>query len=336
MEQTNIEKYLEKILMKNLGKEKGKNYYSCYYQSARSYLIQNVLPNIKAVEPELTDHGEKHIENVLKNTWRLLICDDDKDKGIDKYEDLRKLTCYDVYILCLSILFHDVGNIEGRKEHNKKVLKVYNAIRHNEPEFEPEKQLILKVTSAHCGTTKLGSLDTLKDVQEKDSLSGEPIKLQELASILRFADELAEGPQRTSNYLKIRGKSKIYHKYAQITDVFIDRGNERIVLTYNIHIENETKKSLRTLLLFAYKRLIKLDEERRYTKFYSNILTPFKKTEFTFNFIENNDPPKMSIGDILSDSCIIPGKKHSNTTDLINEFKKLNIDNIIKKLKLKG
>jgi len=333
MEQTDIEKYLEKSLKKKLGKMKGMDYYADY-QYVRKILIQDVLPNIKAKEPELTDHGERHIENVLNNAWRLLTYDEDINKEIDRYKDINKLTCYDLYILCLSILFHDVGNIEGRKDHNKKVLKIYNAIRPNNREFDSEKQLISKVTSAHCGINSSGSLDTLKDVKEKEFLSGMPIKLQEIAGILRLADELAEGPQRTSNFLKIKRESKIYHQYAKITHISIDRGNERIILTYDIPLGSETEKSLSTLLLFAYKRLIKLDEERRYTKFYSKLLIPFKKTEFTFNFIINeDDPPKMSISDILSDTCVIPGKKRPNPTNLMNEFKELKIENIMRKLR---
>jgi hypothetical protein len=251
MEQTKIEKYLESTLTEKLGNEKGKDYYA-HYQSARSYLVQNILPNIKAIEPELTDHSEKHIENVLNNAWHLL----DTEKT--------QLSEYDLYILCLSILLHDVGNINGRKEHNKKIADIYNAIRNNNTDFNTERQLVLNAVKAHCGTTNAGSRNTLAEVEIKSPLRGEPVQLREIASILRFADELAEGPQRTSDYLidtnKISDKSKIYHRYAQITNPFIDRGNERVVLQYHIDTKNETKESFRELMSFAYERIIKLDE----------------------------------------------------------------------------
>lgn len=326
MEQTKLEKYLEAALLEKLGNEKGKNYYSDY-QSARSYLMQNILPNIKATEPDLTDHSEKHIENVLNNTWHLL----DTAKT--------QLSEYDLYILCLSILLHDVGNINGRKEHNKKVSEIYNVIRNNDSNFNTERILVLNAVKAHCGTTKLGSRNTLAEVDIKASLRGEPIQLREIASILRFADELAEGPQRTSDYLidtgKISDKSKIYHRYAQITNIFIDRGNERIVLQYHIDTEKETPESLRELLSCAYERIIKLDEERRYTKFHSKLLESFRKTEATFNFFHKGEPLDISIEKIiLNDSCVIPGEKQPCITDLVSEFSTLNIDGVISQLNI--
>jgi hypothetical protein len=215
--------------------------------------------------------------------------------------------------------------------------------------FNSERLLILKTTQAHCGKTNSGSKDTLKDIEIKSSLSGEPIQLQEIASILRLADELAEGPQRTSDYLfaanKIADDSKKYHRYAQITDIFIDRGNERIVLQYHIDIKDETADTLRKLLMFVYERIIKLNEERVYTKFHSKLLSPFKKTEVTFNFTNNGEPlvfvsDKNEISEIISnkiilpDKCIIPGEEKACVINLTNQFVELNIDTIISRLNL--
>ena len=342
---TKLEKYLESRLIQDLGDETGRSYYA-NYQQAKNYLSQDIFSEIKAIEPTLTDHSEKHIENVLDNVWYLLTYDEVNDAK--KHEVVKKLSCYDLYILCLSVLFHDVGNINGREEHNKKVVSVYNTIRQSKSNFSSERALILKATKAHCGTTNSGSRDTLKEIEKKDSLNGNPIQLLEITSILRLADELAEGPQRTSDYLlnnldnlpkdneelKIKfEKSKIYHKYSQITDIFIDRGNERIVLKYHIDIASETQESLRELLLYAYERILKSDLERKYTKFYSKYLSPFKKTEITFNFTNNGEPLDVPIETItLFDECTIPGDKKVCTTDLTSQFAELNIDNVIKLL----
>jgi hypothetical protein len=334
---TKFEKYLEDRLIKDLGEETGKSYYA-NYQQAKNYLSQEIFNNIKAVEPNLTDHSEKHIKNVLNNVWHLLDMENDSEV---------KLTCYDLYILCMSVLFHDVGNINGREDHNKKVTNVYNEVRKNNSKNFSERALILKTTKAHCGKTVTGSRDTLKEIETVSSLSGEPIQLLEIASILRFADELAEGPQRTSDYLinsdnvpkefKVAfEKSKIYHKYAQITDIFIDRGNERIVLKYHIDINSETQESLKELLSYTYERIIKLDEERKYTRFYSKYLSPFKKTEVTLNFTNNGESLDVSVGTIsLFDKCTIPGDKQVCATDLTSQFAELNIDSIINQLDFK-
>jgi hypothetical protein len=338
MEQTKIEKYLEATLLEKLGNEKGKNYYSDY-QSARKYLFEEITPNIKGIEPNLTDHSEKHIENVLDNVWRLLTI---KDNEIKTEKGIEALSCYELYVLCLSVLFHDVGNINGRNNHNIKISNIYDKVRNNNTKYNSERALILKATKAHCGEAKDGTRDTLKELDRScQSLSGEPIQLLDIASILRFADELAEGPQRTSDYMidkkKFKKKSIIYNRYAQIIDVLIDRGNERVVLTYRINIKGKTKKELTELLQFTYERIIKLDEERKYTKFYSQFLTPFKQTEITFDFrkgekdIEIEGLKKI----ILSDTYVIPGANKSNANDLISQFAALNIDKIINQLNLK-
>lgn len=325
MEQTKLEKYLEDTLLEKLGNGKGKDIYG-YYQAARSYLMTNILPNIKATESELTDHSEKHIENVLDNVRHLL------------ENSVSELTEFDLYILCLSVLFHDAGNINGREEHNKKILGIYNTIRSNDSNFNTERTLVLNAVKAHCGKTNTGSRNTLTEVDIKSHLWGEPIQLREIAAILRFADELAEGPQRTADYLldtnKISDVNKKYHKYAQITAPFIDRGNERIVLRYDIDIKNETPSSLKEILFFAYERILKLDEERRYAKFHSKLLEPFKKTEVSFSFNKEGDAMFIIDKIVLQDTCVVPGENQLCTTDLTSQFEALNIDEILNKLNL--
>lgn len=338
MEQTKLEKYLENTLLEKLGNETGKNIYADY-QTARKYIFEEITPNIKGVVPNLTDHSDKHIANVLENIWLLLTV---KNNEIKTEMGIDDLSCYDLYVLCLSALFHDVGNINGRNNHNVNVADIYDTFRNNNSKYNSERSLVLKVAKAHCGEAKDGTRDTLKEIDKKDhSLLGNPIQLLDIASILRLADELAEGPQRTSDYMidkkKIKRKSVIYNHYAQITDVFIDRGNERIVLTYRININKKTIMQLTKLLQFTYERIIKLDEERKYTKFYSKFLYPFKQTEITFEFRKGKDDIEINglRKIILPDTCVIPGEKQPCSTDLTNQFSELNIDNIISQLQLK-
>lgn len=334
-----IEKYLKERLRSAHGNEVGDECYADYVR-ARSYLVENLYSNINIVEPNLTDHGPKHVANVLKNTWDLLTYHSDNgDEAI-----IPTLSALDVYVLCLSILFHDVGNINGRNEHNNRVWEVYKQVRGSEVKYKTERELIIKAAAAHCGKTKHGSRDTLREIDSNPyQLSGEPINLLEIASILRFADELAEGPQRTSDYLLrtdiITSESMIYHKYAAITNVLIDRGNGRIVMKYSIDIEDETVESLKPLLLFAYKRIIKMDEERRYAKFYSNLLAPFTRTEVTFCFSNNGEPQDIPINQItLRDTCVIPGENEDDTkiaSSLLKTHPELDIDSLLSKLPLK-
>src|SRR5205823_8617134 len=124
---------------------------------------------------------------------------------------------------------------------------------------------------------------------------------------------LAEGPQRTSEFMRSKGlytqDSRIYHDYASITHVRIDRGNERIVLAYEIEIADDDswQDKLRHLLGFVYRRVSKLDQERRYARFYSDLLSSFKSTWVTLNFhckgqlLELNQPP------LRIDDKVVPG-----------------------------
>lgn len=285
-----IEKYLNEILTQEFG-DKSVEYFS-QYLTARRYIVEEVLREIKGIEPTLTDHSADHIANVMERAWDLIA------------DQLDRFSAIEIYLLCLIILFHDVGNIEGRGGHNKKVAEIYNIIRNKVSTYNQERRLLLIATAAHCGSSKKGDKDTLSDVDEISNLFNKEIKLRELASILRFADELSEGPQRTSHYLisksKIEQEAQIYHEYASITNIFVDKGNNRIALTYNI--DYTSTGQIETLLNFTYGRILKLDAERRYCKYYAPVLEKLKKTEAQINFtidgdICNLDLPKIELGD---------------------------------------
>ena len=164
------------------------------YTTARKHLIEQILSEIKGILPDHTDHDIPHIENVLDNARKLL------------GDDVKNLSGTDLYCLILSILFHDTGNVFGRKEHQRKVGEIYKFVRPG-IEFKPdENSIILAAAAAHCGKAKDGTKNTLKEISEHGHMDGQPVKLREIAAILRFADELAEGPQRTSLFMQQQHK----------------------------------------------------------------------------------------------------------------------------------
>ena len=131
----------------------------------------------------------------------------------------------------------------------------------------------MQIAQAHTGEARDGSRDTLADVPEVSQLDGEPVKAREIAAIVRFADELAEGRQRTSEYMKRHGRyraeSMPYHDYASATDIAIDKLNDRIAVTYHLGIKTEAGLDeelhrVKDFILFACDRLAKMDLERRY------------------------------------------------------------------------
>ena len=202
------------------------------------------------------------------------------------------LTAADAYILCLSILFHDAGMVYGREGHEQQIVRVYDWVRQScDPPLQ-EKALIYRIAGAHTGTTEEGRTDKIGEVPSTMDLDGDEVKPRELAAILRFADELSEGPQRTSRFVAtetgVALASKVYQEYASVTNVHIDRSLGRIVLTYSYDIcgpnANPASPEFRKLLEFTFSRAIKVDRERRYTRFHSAQLAPFNRTEITFNF----------------------------------------------------
>lgn len=323
-EETKIETYLDQQLHTCYNKQEGDFYYSLY-SDAKSYLCDHIYSQIPGKEPELTDHTEKHIANVLKNVWKLISNNEECKCNLNEIELL---------LLCISVLFHDVGNLHGRSEHNSKIVEIYNAVRASKiSKCKQERLLLQKIVKAHCGKSKRGDKDTLLDVQESSHLFERPIRLRELAAILRFADELAEGPQRTSLYMieksMIREDSLIYHMYASITDVTIDKGDKRIILTYNIDYPLKNS-SLNELLHFVYMRILKMDTERRYCKYYAPILNSFLRTEATINFTVNGefcdlDIPKICLEDKYS-------LVEESVEDVLLSRPQLNIANIEREL----
>ena len=264
-EPVKIEEYTKDRLINDLGGDIGSQLYAIYILT-RKNLVEDILPHIRAIQPDLTDHGPDHIKNVLNNAEKLL------------GNDINNLRPLELYLLIMVIIFHDAGNIFDREDHQHKIAQIYEYAR-PAPRDLQEKKLILRAVSAHCGETEEGSKDTLKDLDENNNLHGHPVALRKIAAILRFADELAEGPHRTSKFIEMTGgypdSSKIYHQYADITGISIDRGLSRIALTYHIDLDKNGNNfdfsksdALFHLLDFTYKRIIKLNEERLYARYY--------------------------------------------------------------------
>jgi len=323
------EKHMSEKLKMRYGNDRGDKIFSDYTYARNKLIDDNFFSQIQGKEPNLTDHSERHIANVLENAFKLL------------GDDIVKLSAIELYSLGLIILFHDVGNINGREKHNKNIAEVYDFVRSRESKFNREKAIVIKAGEAHCGKSKDSSKDTLKDLEITDSLNGEPVQLRSLAAILRLADELAEGNQRTSQFMfdrhKYDPKSEIYHNYARITHILIDRPGGRILITYDIDFDTKkmSQKDLTELLEFTYKRMIKLDEERRYNKHYCDLLSPFKKTSIQFNLTVDGIPANLDLGKIeLDDRFPIPGEgdDDKSISELLSNFPDIKADEIWKQI----
>jgi hypothetical protein len=311
---TTFEKAMKRHFVSKLGEPKGEHLYGEYTSVRNAMEGDNFFKEIKGQEPDLSDHSEQHIQDVFERAFKV----------IGEVEFI-KFSPKDIYCLALMILFHDVGNIYGRVRHNAvgKIAEVYNKYRSNVGNYRNEKKVITLGASAHCGKLKNGSRDTLKGVNDS-SIGGDKIRLKELSAILRFSDELAEGKQRTCSFLLDKGliskESNVYHHYAQVTDIEIDRNLERISITYDINIPKDfnavAQEEFKELMLFSYHRAVKLDIERRYTKYYSDVLKQFKYVSVQYNFSIDEIPIQIELNRItFEDRYPIPGEGESETKD---------------------
>ena len=133
-EELPIEKVLERTLIKEFGEAQGKTHYGDY-TTARAKL-SDIWNGIGRREPTLTEHGTNHIADVLEWVHQLI-----SDAKFDAREMLA---------LMLSVLFHDTGNIHGRKGHEKKVSEIYDYVRGTplHPKRLEEKMIILTLVAA--------------------------------------------------------------------------------------------------------------------------------------------------------------------------------------------
>jgi hypothetical protein len=311
-----FEELLESRLKADLGSDQGEILYSRYV-GFRTALNRDIFSKIFAREPSLTDHSSTHIQNIQSNILRLM------------GEDIQKFSSIDLYVLGLCTLFHDVGNIYARSGHKWRIPEIYKFVSSKSSSSLREMNNIRTAAEAHGGKTKGGSENTLREVPLQSDLDGNPIRLRDIACILRLADELAEGPQRRSFFLAdesvvdsnnqpiIPESSWKFHEYAKITHVLIDRPNQRIGLTYEIDIQQDNEDILQYLQkIFDYIqfRITKTDIERKYARHYSDVLLPFRRITIEFNFYRNGIPCHLISGISLEDEPIVPTDANTEET----------------------
>jgi hypothetical protein len=316
MSSTWAEQPLEKALYERLRTLPGTAGDDLYgdYTTARKSVLEDIVEHIDSAEPNLTDHGPRHLADVMQRAYQLL--------NLGKND----LTPGEFYILCVSILFHDVGNLHGRTDHQKKIGGIYKHVRGTDARFLGERNAVLAVAGAHTGTTKDGKRDTLKTLDHQN-FQGASVRIREIAAILRLADELAEGRHRTSAYLSNIGHysidSTIYHAYAQIVDYAIQPG--RIAMTFTFDISRAADQfevhgvGLSELLKLCYNRIIKLDQERRFCKYYCPFLHELAETGAWFNFYFEGHSLELDLHPLVISDLVVPG-------DVTNEVASVDAD----------
>jgi len=327
--QCRFEEHLIAALRTEFG-EPGANKYITAYNRAKGYLCDNIYREISLEEPDLTRHDETHVVAVMDRIADLIL----REKATS-----HDLSALDLYTLAMATLFHDVGNIDGRQSHSSAscLFDIFTSARGDSAEVRRERTVVLAAVRAHGGVASDGTGDTLKELKERDTLYTRIISLRDIGAILRFADELAEGPERTSEFCRKDGRyaesSQLYHDYASVTHVAVDQPNGRVMLNYEIEVsegcpsdcvaDNERcpcsdrwNAWCGSLVEFIYDRISKLDQERRYARYYTSELSAFVATEASMNFHWHGLPVLM--GEVTPnpmrlDEKVVPGTTPAET-----------------------
>lgn len=326
-ETLDFENQIQTALQRDMGNSHASARFG-YYATARKNLLEDILDEIKRIQPDMTDHGPKHIRDVVENIHELL------------GDDICHLNGMETYILGLSALFHDVGNVFSRKDHQSHISTIYDyAMGNSHGSLEDEqKKLVLNICKAHCGEGIDGNKNTLSLVGGPSKLERREVRPGLLAPLLRFADELAEGEQRTSHFMIMQHsysrESIPYHQYANCSISTIDRPKGRICLTYHIHLDDDESNtramplsSLKTFLPFVYKRIEKLNQERQYARHYCSLLEPFKEVSAAFNFWYQGQEIFCDLDTIVFSDLVVPGDPQHGVVERNRKYKEADLIN---------
>ncbi len=213
------------------------NHYSKYLEITQQ-LRKDVYPKINAGLAAMsaqsglyTDHGPEHFDLVVQYAGLLLGVKNDADitNIVDKINSNNWiLNPYELYLLLLSIRFHDVGNMYGRENHEQNIAKVIRSksiVHLHQNQLEARK--VCAIGGAHGGRTREGSKDTIGRLLE-DQISSDghihDIGFKKIAAITRIADEICENRKRTGelDLDAIPAYNLVFHKYAySIVDNYI-------------------------------------------------------------------------------------------------------------------
>lgn len=230
----------------------------------RAKAIDELLDEDKVIF--LNKHGPEHIAKVREKAYEILRC------FTGQYP-----SSYETFLLLCSISVHDVGNLFGRANHEKRISSMIDAACANVIDDAVERRLIARIAGVHGGRIN-GSKDTISFLKGFDTINNFEVREKMLAAIVRFADELADDATR-ANHIALDAKilgpaSEIYHVYSSKLHTVKLQQNPvtnawEVVLRFEIDEETAKKQynkgsKLTYLLDEIYERTMKMESERRY------------------------------------------------------------------------
>lgn len=267
------------------------------YFATKFILQKHYYPFIKDANPYFTDHGIGHINRILNRLYSLLEDHLKINPETTPYPNAsareakgsKLLNAYELYLLLCSVLWHDMGNLYGRIDHEKKINIFFDKAK-NFLHDENSSEWILKIAEAHSGTKTIDKIDF--EIKHDRGLAYFP---RFLAALLRFSDELDEDKERIGGrlYGSVPSEQEIFWFFCKSNDSIHleDEGDfkiRKIVIESKIvksdlfrkfkKKKNEVVEEVIGIEEFC-KRIDKINEERKYCSQYVNKAHYFKMPE---------------------------------------------------------
>lgn len=216
----------------------------------------------------LNQHGTGHVDKVIEKIVEII-----KKFRIDRPSPS------EMFILLCAVQIHDIGNIFGRKGHEKSFQTIFKDVAKNIIPDTVTQRIILKIAQVHSGNIN-GDKDTISKAGLRidgtwfNQLIREPV----LAALLRFGDELADDSSRYDKTAydldTIPKESLIYHAYSKClhaVNIFDNAVNKTCYLSLEFYVDSKaityeyTKENKAILLIDEiFYRTKKMEQERRY------------------------------------------------------------------------
>lgn len=239
----------------------------------------------------LNRHDATHINKVQEKAKEILMCCNNLN-----------LSYYELYFLLCATVVHDVGNIFGRKDHERSIKTILDSECKDILPDSIERRVIARIARAHGGSVS-GSSDTISILRESEIINNQNVRERLLAAILRFADELADDSTR-ANYAALKSDiiteaSKIYHVYSTALHTVELRKNDinqsyEVVLAYEFDSSTATTQYSKAgkqsyLIDEIYERTLKMERERRYCIRYLRPYCHLERIKVQITITNSND-----------------------------------------------
>lgn len=290
------------------------NDYIAQYQQMVNVLRNEYYPNIgtglaaNSTAPGFyTAHDGQHFDEVVLHAG-ILVKAEGSLPGPVTIPGPAELNAYELYLLLAAIRIHDVGNMYGRDEHEKKCFPILQRLGAAAGPNNTEKKIIARIAQAHGGKTSNGLKDTIGELEISTRSGIVVYRPRLLAGIVRIADEICENSRRAANVLlnerKLPPQSEIYHRYAASIV-----GNSWSPTDRALHLKfearlcdierpwgcEERRINTNTVVTEVYlmdeilSRLEKMDRERRYCNMYTREMFTIDAIKVTMDIVSDED-----------------------------------------------